>query len=184
MIESEQVHGTSGSYTLPTFDRRFSGAENRMGNEAVGWRGHVFDTYPSNDFERLYTFHNLLAIVKEKEPVIARADLLCGPTGNRSGWRRSGELWVARCPLPSHEHKWSFSFAVSKEDNRWYCAECRIGGDVLDLHALAAGYIDREKALVDLALGLEPGLLQGITEDEKARLDALADRLVSLRDAA
>ena len=31
------------------------------------------------------------------EPVIDVADLLCGPAGNRSGWRRIGDRWVARC---------------------------------------------------------------------------------------
>jgi hypothetical protein len=92
-----------------------------------------------------------IAALKERVPVIDVADLLCGPAGNRSGWRRVGDLWVARCPLPEHECPWSFSFAVSKDENCWYCCECRVGGDVLDLYALAGGCTDKAKALTDLA---------------------------------
>jgi hypothetical protein len=100
----------------------------------------------------------VIEAVKKRVPVIDVADLLCGPAGNRSGWRQVGDLWVARCPLPHHTCPWSFSFAVSKDENCWYCCECRVGGDVLDLYAFAGGYTDKAKALTDLARerGLRP----------------------------
>jgi hypothetical protein len=93
----------------------------------------------------------LLETVKERVPVIDVANLLCGPAGNRSGWRQVYDLWVARCPLPDHTCPWPFSFAVSKVENFWYCCECRVGGTVVDLYALAGGYSDQAKALTDLA---------------------------------
>jgi CHC2 zinc finger len=99
----------------------------------------------------LHDLEGLLETVKERVPVIDVADLLCGPAGNRSGWRQVGDLWVARCPLPDHKCPWSFSFAVSKGENCWYCFACRVGGDVLDLYAFAGGGTDKAKALTDLA---------------------------------
>jgi len=98
----------------------------------------------------LHDLERLLEAVKERVPVIDVADLFCGPAGNRSGWRQVGDLWVARCPLPDHKCPWSFSFAVSKVENCWYCCECRVGGDV-DLYALAGGNSDKANALTDLA---------------------------------
>lgn len=105
----------------------------------------------SAEGECCHAFDELLEAVKKQVLVIDIADLLCGPAGNRSGWLKSGRLWVARCPLPRHEFEWSFSFAVSKEENYWYCCECRLGGNVLDLYALAGGYADKAKALMGLA---------------------------------
>jgi CHC2-type zinc finger protein len=105
----------------------------------------------SGDPASPHDFKRLLEAVKEWVPVIDVADLLCGPAGNRSGWRQVGDQWVARCPLPDHRCPWSFSFTVSKNENRWYCSECRVGGDVLDLYAYAGRYTDKAKALTDLA---------------------------------
>jgi hypothetical protein len=99
----------------------------------------------------LHDLERLLEAVKERVPVIDVADLLCGPAGNRSGWRRVGDLWVARCPLPDHKCPWSFSFTVSIDENRWYCCECRVEGDVLDLYAFAGTYTDKAQALTALA---------------------------------
>ena len=99
----------------------------------------------------LHDLEGLLETVKERVPVIDVAGLFCGPAGNSSGWHRVGNLWLAGCLLPEHECPWSFSFAVSTDENRWYCCECRVGGDVLDLYAFAGRYTDKANALTDLA---------------------------------
>jgi hypothetical protein len=107
---------------------------------------------PPNDGNSYpYDLEGLLRAVERQVPVIDVADLLCGPAGNRSGWRRVGDLWVARCPLPDHKCPWSFSFTVSIDENRWYCCECRVEGDVLDLYAFAGTYTDKAQALTALA---------------------------------
>lgn len=99
----------------------------------------------------LHDLEGLLETVKERVPVIDVADLLCGPAGNRSGWRQVADVWVARCLLPDHTCPWSFSFAFSNKENCWYCYECRVGCEVLDLYAFAGSYTDKAKALTGLA---------------------------------
>lgn len=80
---------------------------------------------------------------KEAVPVIDLADLLHGP----SGWRKVGNRWVCRCPLPGHDER-SPSFTVFLETNSWYCfGACQRGGDVVDLAAAAWGYGNGEMAM-------------------------------------
>src|SRR3712207_1127965 len=91
------------------------------------------------------------ATVEEAVPAIERTYLLYGPAGSHAGWRKLGELWVARYRLPEYQFSWSFSFVVSKDSNHWYCSECRVGSNALDLYTLIEGYGDKSKALVDVA---------------------------------
>jgi hypothetical protein len=80
---------------------------------------------------------------KAKVPVIDLADLLCGP----GKMRRTGQRWVAKCPLPDHDER-TPSFTVFPETNSWHCfGACQRGGDVVDLAAAAWGYGSGEMAM-------------------------------------
>ncbi len=52
--------------------------------------------------------------------------------------KRTGANPTARCPLPDHEDR-TPSFVVYPETNSWWCFGCALGGDVVDLAALAWG---------------------------------------------
>ena len=70
-------------------------------------------------------------------PVITVLDHLGRPV-NRSG--------AARCPLPDHEDT-NPSFHVYKQDNRWYCFACGVGGSVIDLVMHCMNMTAREAAV-------------------------------------
>lgn len=81
---------------------------------------------------------------KEKVPVIVQADRLVAENGG--GWRKAGDEWVARCPLPDHEDH-SPSFTVNAERNVWFCHGCCRGGDTVELARLARGFSKGEAAI-------------------------------------
>ncbi|MEJ7871283.1 MAG: CHC2 zinc finger domain-containing protein [Rubrobacteraceae bacterium] len=65
---------------------------------------------------------------------------------------RTGNTYMARCPLPDHEDK-TPSFTVYADNGRgWTCFGCNRGGDVVHLHALARGIADMRAAAGELLL--------------------------------
>jgi len=72
--------------------------------------------------------------------------------------RKQGNTYVASCPFPSHQDR-NLSFTVYPDTNRWFCAECRKGGDVIDfvreLHGL--GFVEAIQHLLPMAAeGVSP----------------------------
>jgi DNA primase len=85
----------------------------------------------------------VIEAAKEAVTVIDLADRLRGP----GGWRKVGNRWVCRCPLPGHDER-TASFTVFLETNSWYCfGACQQGGDVVDLAAAAWGYGEGEMGM-------------------------------------
>jgi CHC2 zinc finger len=75
----------------------------------------------------------VIAAAKEAVPVIDLAERLAGP----GKMRRSGDKWIALCPLPDHDER-TPSFVVWADNERgWHCFGCDEGGDVVDLARLA-----------------------------------------------
>jgi hypothetical protein len=81
---------------------------------------------------------------KAEIPVIIQADRLVAENGG--GWRKAGDEWVARCPLPDHEDRRP-SFTVNVERNLWFCHGCARGGDTVELARLARGFSKSEAAI-------------------------------------
>ena len=95
---------------------------------------------PSRPERRGVSRRRVIDEAKAKVPVIDLADLLCGP----AKMRRSGDRWVAHCPLPGHKDR-SPSFTVYPETNSWFCfGACLVGGDVVELARHAWGYSKAE----------------------------------------
>ncbi len=106
---------------------------------------HTQDRNPSPDRpeRRGVSRKTVIEAAKETVPVIDLADRLCGS----DGWRKVGNRWVCRCPLPGHDER-TPSFTVFLETNSWYCfGACQGGGDVVALAAAAWGYGDSEMAM-------------------------------------
>jgi DNA primase len=70
------------------------------------------------------------------------AERLCGA----DKLHRTGDRFVACCPLPDHEDK-TPSFTVFLKTNSWWCFGCSRGGDVIELARLAWGYEKHEAAM-------------------------------------
>jgi DNA primase len=70
---------------------------------------------------------------KARVETTALAERLCGQM------RRTGDKWVARCPLPDHNEQ-TPSFTVwANPEKGWYCFGCGRGGDVITLAQLSYG---------------------------------------------
>jgi hypothetical protein len=59
----------------------------------------------------------------------------------------------------------------------WHCSECQVGGDVLDLYALAKGFTDKEEALLDLTVEVLVDPSCNISAEVRQRLHALFHQL-------
>ncbi len=124
-----------------------------------------------------YMFRKALEAVKTQVAIVDVADWLCGP----GGLRRIGERWVGKCPLPDHDDR-TPSFVVYPEDAHFHCFGCGAHGDVLDLHQLANGFLEKWEALIDLANDRGVELPQRpptwfARQDEKARIRQFNERI-------
>jgi DNA primase len=95
------------------------------------------DSRPSTRRYRGVSYTTPIKAAKEAVPVIDLADRLCDP----DSFKRLGNEWIARCPLPDHEDR-TPSFTVNAAKNVWFCHGCLRGGDVVDLARLAWGYAE------------------------------------------
>lgn len=110
----------------------------------------VYGKTPANSRpeRRLVSRRKPIEEAKARVPTINLADRLVADSGG--GWRKVGDRWVARCPLPDHEDK-TPSFTVYPETNSWFCYGCLRGGDVVELARYAWGY---EKSEVGTAAAM------------------------------
>lgn len=86
---------------------------------------------------------------KEAIQVIDLAGRLVSEAAGK--WRREGEEWVGRCPLPDHEDR-TPSFKVNTEKNAWFCHGCIRGGSVIDLAMLAWEIPEPKAAAMEVLL--------------------------------
>jgi hypothetical protein len=91
---------------------------------------------PDHPERRGASRRSVIEAAKVTVRTIDLADLLCGPTGNRSGLRQIGDKWVGICPLRDCA-SWLPSFAVWPDTDTWGCYACLRGGGVTDLVRLA-----------------------------------------------
>lgn len=95
-------------------------------------------------YERRYAFRRTLDTVKEAVPLSEYA-------GRLTSLRRSGTVFVGRCPLPDHEDV-TPSFTVWPDSNSWWCFGCSRGSDVVDLYFYLHDCARMWEALVGLSL--------------------------------